>query len=175
MGPLRKAGKRGNPRRQERESSSSPREHPYTTTTSRNPRRAVNWKLRERFVPSHPHPASSDHPAHGSLIAMASTSSSANPAPTSTTRRKAGKKASSPSPPDANTAKTTPAAKGYRHVAAVHREAQPSWLSGDAPETPSFIGFRNLMAISLSALPSSRRPPRRPLLTLPQSPRTSAS
>lgn len=102
---------------------------------------------------------------------MASTtSSSANPAPTSTTRRKAAKQASSP--PDA---KTDGPVDGYRHVAAVHHSSQPSWLSGDAPSTPSFIGFRNLMAISLSASPRAGKKRRSPLTPTPQLPRTSAS
>lgn len=42
----------------------------------------------------------------------------------------------------------------YRHVAAVHSASKSSCLSHDAPETPSFIGFRNLMVIVLGmALP----------------------
>ncbi|EAQ89124.1 hypothetical protein CHGG_05743 [Chaetomium globosum CBS 148.51] len=39
----------------------------------------------------------------------------------------------------------------YRHVEAVHSESKPSCLSHDATETPSFIGFRNLMVIVLVA------------------------
>jgi diacylglycerol O-acyltransferase-1 len=39
--------------------------------------------------------------------------------------------------------------KKYRHVAAVHSETRPSTLSHDAPATPSFLGFRNLMVIVL--------------------------
>jgi len=37
----------------------------------------------------------------------------------------------------------------YRHVAAVHSESKPSCLSHDTTETPSFLGFRNLMVIVL--------------------------
>lgn len=37
----------------------------------------------------------------------------------------------------------------YRHVAAVHSETRPSCLSHDAQDTPSFLGFRNLMVIVL--------------------------
>ncbi|KAK3692792.1 MBOAT, membrane-bound O-acyltransferase family-domain-containing protein [Podospora appendiculata] len=37
----------------------------------------------------------------------------------------------------------------YRHIAAVHSESQPSCLSHDATEAPSFLGFRNLMVIVL--------------------------
>ncbi len=39
--------------------------------------------------------------------------------------------------------------KKYRHVAAIHSHSRPSCLSHDAPESPSFIGFRNLMVIVL--------------------------
>jgi diacylglycerol O-acyltransferase-1 len=39
--------------------------------------------------------------------------------------------------------------KKYRHVAAVHSDTRPSTLSHDAPATPSFLGFRNLMVIVL--------------------------
>lgn len=38
----------------------------------------------------------------------------------------------------------------YRHIAAVHSRARTSCLSRDAEETPSFLGFRNLMVIVLS-------------------------
>jgi diacylglycerol O-acyltransferase-1 len=41
------------------------------------------------------------------------------------------------------------AKKKYRHVAAAHREAHPSWLSHDSDASPSFLGFRNLMIIVL--------------------------
>ncbi|KAL2257549.1 hypothetical protein VTK26DRAFT_9499 [Humicola hyalothermophila] len=37
----------------------------------------------------------------------------------------------------------------YRHLEAVHSESRPSCLSHDTPETPSFVGFRNLMVIVL--------------------------
>lgn len=43
----------------------------------------------------------------------------------------------------------------YRHVQAVHSKTRPSCLSHDAPETPSFIGFRNLMVIVLGMSPLS--------------------
>ncbi|KAL2019683.1 hypothetical protein VTK56DRAFT_9302 [Thermocarpiscus australiensis] len=39
----------------------------------------------------------------------------------------------------------------YRHVEAIHSESRPSCLSHDTPETPSFLGFRNLMVIVLVA------------------------
>lgn len=78
------------------------------------------------------------------------TSSGPNLAATSTTRRRAAKQSSS-----ASDVKSEAPPDGYRHVAAVHHSSQPSWLSGDAPSTPSFIGFRNLMAISLSIYPLS--------------------
>lgn len=39
----------------------------------------------------------------------------------------------------------------YRHVAAVHSKSRPSTLSHDAPDTPSFLGFRNLGLIVLIA------------------------
>lgn len=42
----------------------------------------------------------------------------------------------------------------YRHTAAVHSQVRPSTLSHDAPQTPSFIGFRNLGLIVLSKLAS---------------------
>ena len=37
----------------------------------------------------------------------------------------------------------------YRHVAALHSKAQSSCLSHEAAETPSFIGFRNLMVLTI--------------------------
>ncbi|EXJ95373.1 diacylglycerol O-acyltransferase [Capronia coronata CBS 617.96] len=37
----------------------------------------------------------------------------------------------------------------YRHVAALHSKVQPSCLSHEASETPSFIGFRNLMVLTI--------------------------
>lgn len=40
----------------------------------------------------------------------------------------------------------------YRHVEAVHSKSKPSCLSHDTTETPSFIGFRNLMVIVLGML-----------------------
>ncbi|KAK3302009.1 MBOAT, membrane-bound O-acyltransferase family-domain-containing protein [Chaetomium strumarium] len=39
----------------------------------------------------------------------------------------------------------------YRHVEAVHSASRPSCLSHDTTETPSFLGFRNLMVIVLVA------------------------
>ena len=38
----------------------------------------------------------------------------------------------------------------YRHVAAVHSRSRTSCLSSDSDQTPSFLGFRNLMVIVLS-------------------------
>ncbi|KAF2138227.1 uncharacterized protein K452DRAFT_361315 [Aplosporella prunicola CBS 121167] len=49
-------------------------------------------------------------------------------------------------------AKSAAAAKNggkYRHVVAVHRMQRPSPLSQDATVAPSFMGFRNLMALVL--------------------------
>lgn len=43
------------------------------------------------------------------------------------------------------------ASSKYRHITAIHSRAQTSCLSRDAEETPSFLGFRNLMVIVLSA------------------------
>ncbi len=37
----------------------------------------------------------------------------------------------------------------YRHVAAVHPRQRTSWLSHDSEQSPSFLGFRNLMVIVL--------------------------
>ncbi|GAB1320659.1 hypothetical protein MFIFM68171_10869 [Madurella fahalii] len=37
----------------------------------------------------------------------------------------------------------------YRHVEAIHSQTRPSCLSHDTTETPSFLGFRNLMVIVL--------------------------
>lgn len=44
-------------------------------------------------------------------------------------------------------AKVTPK---YRHVAAVHSRQRASCLSQDSEVSPSFLGFRNLMVITLS-------------------------
>lgn len=41
----------------------------------------------------------------------------------------------------------------YRHIFAIHASQQTSTLSHDAPKTPSFIGFRNLMVLVLSTPP----------------------
>ncbi|KIW78704.1 hypothetical protein Z517_08543 [Fonsecaea pedrosoi CBS 271.37] len=37
----------------------------------------------------------------------------------------------------------------YRHVAALHSKVRPSCLSHEGIETPSFIGFRNLMVLTI--------------------------
>ena len=37
----------------------------------------------------------------------------------------------------------------YRHVEAIHSQSRPSCLSHDTTESPSFLGFRNLMVIML--------------------------
>src|ERR1700761_5165263 len=37
----------------------------------------------------------------------------------------------------------------YRHVAAQHSKAQPSCLSHETKESPSFIGFRNLTVLTI--------------------------
>ncbi|KEZ42587.1 hypothetical protein SAPIO_CDS5820 [Scedosporium apiospermum] len=81
---------------------------------------------------------------------MASTTSSdAHLAPNdSTIRRKIVKKESSAW--DLKTLEKE-SGKAYRHVAAVHKTSQPSCLSHDSQATPSFLGFRNLMVISLVA------------------------
>lgn len=80
---------------------------------------------------------------------MASTTSSdalpAAPDTTTTVRRKLNKKASSGLDPKNH----GPSVRGYRHVAAIHNKSQPSCLSHDSSATPSFLGFRNLMVISL--------------------------
>ena len=38
----------------------------------------------------------------------------------------------------------------YRHITKIHSRAKTSCLSRDAEETPSFLGFRNLVVIVLS-------------------------
>lgn len=103
---------------------------------------------------------------------MTSTSSSsATPAADSATRRRAAARQES-SGWEAKEAKTDDSkpARSYRHVAAVHRTSQPSWFSNDAPVRPSFIGFRNLMAISLSASANTPRQPPRPAADHPANP-----
>ncbi|KAJ9608306.1 hypothetical protein H2200_007294 [Cladophialophora chaetospira] len=40
----------------------------------------------------------------------------------------------------------------YRHIAAQHSTAQPSCLSHETKESPSFIGFRNLMVLTLTVM-----------------------
>lgn len=52
--------------------------------------------------------------------------------------------------PDAAALKKARSRK-YRHTAALHSQSQPSTLSHDATETPSFLGFRNLGLIVLIA------------------------
>jgi diacylglycerol O-acyltransferase-1 len=42
----------------------------------------------------------------------------------------------------------------YRHVFATHSLERNSCLSHDAEESPSFVGFRNLMVLVLSMQPS---------------------
>lgn len=49
----------------------------------------------------------------------------------------------------------------YRHVFATHSQAKTSVLSQDAEATPSFVGFRNLMAIVLCWLSPQFIPERR--------------
>ncbi|KAK3985553.1 diacylglycerol O-acyltransferase 1 [Cladorrhinum sp. PSN332] len=39
--------------------------------------------------------------------------------------------------------------KKYRHIEAIHSQTRPSCLSHDTTETPSFLGFRNLVVIVL--------------------------
>lgn len=38
----------------------------------------------------------------------------------------------------------------YKHVAALHKISRPSILSHDSQEVPSFLGFRNLMVLTIS-------------------------
>lgn len=38
----------------------------------------------------------------------------------------------------------------YKHVEAAHKIARPSVLSHDSTEVPSFLGFRNLMVLTIS-------------------------
>jgi diacylglycerol O-acyltransferase-1 len=47
--------------------------------------------------------------------------------------------------------------KKYRHVEAIHSQSRPSCLSHDTTETPSFLGFRNLMVIVLGMMPFTLR------------------
>ena len=47
---------------------------------------------------------------------------------------------------------TTQGRVKYRHVAAVHSRSRKSCLSSDSDQSPSFLGFRNLMVIVLSKL-----------------------
>ena len=50
-----------------------------------------------------------------------------------------------PSPPNPRLT-----SRKYRHVAAVHSKVRTSSLSSDSMESPSFLGFRNLMVLVLS-------------------------
>lgn len=57
-------------------------------------------------------------------------------------------------PPEDSRPTDTPQSKPkvrskYRHVAALHSKVQPSCLSHETKETPSFIGFRNLMVLTI--------------------------
>ena len=38
----------------------------------------------------------------------------------------------------------------YKHIEALHRAVRPSVLSHDSQEVPSFLGFRNLMVLTIS-------------------------
>jgi len=38
----------------------------------------------------------------------------------------------------------------YKHVGAAHHAVRPSVLSHDSTEVPSFLGFRNLMVLTIS-------------------------
>lgn len=38
----------------------------------------------------------------------------------------------------------------YKHVEAGHKVVRPSVLSHDSTEVPSFLGFRNLMVLTIS-------------------------
>lgn len=65
-----------------------------------------------------------------------------------------------PEKPVLNGASTDPATKElrkafqkkYRHIVAVHSQSRPSCLSHDSAQSPSFLGFRNLMVIVLGEL-----------------------
>lgn len=55
-------------------------------------------------------------------------------------------------PPPTDTSKQEKKSKvrsKYRHVAALHATARPSCLSHESSETPSFLGFRNLMVLTI--------------------------
>ncbi|RMZ81622.1 hypothetical protein DV737_g2441, partial [Chaetothyriales sp. CBS 132003] len=60
-----------------------------------------------------------------------------------------------PSAPIKDAATPGPAAKKrsvrskYRHVFAFHAKSRPSCLSHESPEAPSFLGFRNLMVLTV--------------------------
>lgn len=59
--------------------------------------------------------------------------------------------AEKPFPPEGPPGQKQPKVKRkYRHVAALHSKSQPSCLSHEAQEVPSFLGFRNLMVLVLS-------------------------
>lgn len=48
------------------------------------------------------------------------------------------------------TPKSTKFRSKYKHVEAAHRTSRPSVLSHDSKEVPSFLGFRNLMVLTIS-------------------------
>ncbi len=49
----------------------------------------------------------------------------------------------------------------YKHVEAPHKVCRPSVLSHDSTEVPSFLGFRNLMVLTISECPlHASEPPR---------------
>lgn len=54
----------------------------------------------------------------------------------------------------------------YKHVEALHKTERPSILSHDSKDVPSFLGFRNLMVLTISQ--SSPDPGRRGNLSNPE-------
>jgi diacylglycerol O-acyltransferase 1 len=58
-------------------------------------------------------------------------------------------KQEAPSPPKQSKQEAHKLQKKYRHVAAFHSKTQSSCLSHEAPVSPSFLGFRNLMVLVL--------------------------
>lgn len=51
----------------------------------------------------------------------------------------------------ANVQKNAPKFRSkYKHVAALHKVSRPSILSHDSQDVPSFLGFRNLMVLTIS-------------------------
>ncbi|KAK5664098.1 hypothetical protein OQA88_313 [Cercophora sp. LCS_1] len=87
-------------------------------------------------------------------MSTATTTGTSSPATNGITRR-SGPASSDPAGPKENgSADVTEQLRRsfrrkYRHVEAIHSESHPSCLSHDATETPSFLGFRNLMVIVL--------------------------